>query len=338
MTATAESDYFAGQTILVTGGTGFVGSHFCEALLARGAQVRVPVHQRPLELSQPSLEALKADLTVPADCARVCEGMRFVIHAAGPVSGVGLRKEPYSYLENMRLNMLLLMNTLQAAWHQGVEKFVLFSSSTGYPPLQHAVREEEFWRGEVPAAYLGYGWMRRYFEKLGEFIASCSQMQVLTVRPTAIYGPRDNFDPHTSHVIPALIRRAWARENPFEIWGTGQEVRDFLDVRDLVQGVLLMLEKQTVPEPLNLGYGQDVTIAEIATLILKFCGHTDAEMVFRPDRPVGLPYRRVSIEKARQLLAFSPQISLEEGLRQLCAWYAEFQAQTDRKHVLKADR
>lgn len=315
--------FFFQKTVLITGGTGFVGSHFCENLLNLGAKVRIPIHQRSSRLNSPDLEQIPADLMRTDDCRNLCTNVDFIVHAAGPVSGVGLKKEPYSYLENMRQNTLLLFNMLQAAWHQGVRKFLLFSSSTGYPAIEQPVNETDFWMGDVPESYLGYGWMRRYFEKLGEFVGKSSGMQVLIVRPTAIYGAWDNFDPLTSHVIAALIKRAFDRETPFEIWGTGQEVRDFLEVRDLVRGGLLMLEHAQPGDPVNIGSGQAYTIAEIARLILNHSGNASVPLIFNPERPSALPYRAVNIQKAQNSIGFYPQISLEEGISDLCSWYAK---------------
>jgi GDP-L-fucose synthase len=141
------------------------------------------------------------------------------------------------------------------------------------------------------------------------------------VRPTAVYGRYDNFDPVASHVIPALIRRAVARENPFVVWGTGREVRDFLHIKDLVHGCLLMLEKAANCDPINIGYGKTVRIKDIVQSVLKAAGHERAEVIFDADKPTAIPVRMVDISKATRLLGFAPTISLEEGLQDTVNWY-----------------
>ena len=163
-------------------------------------------------------------------------------------------------MEAITTNLVLTARMLQAAWEAKVGRFLVYSSSTGYPPADHPVREEEMWSAPPPPVYFGYGWMRRFFEILGEFVSSKSEMKVAIVRPTAIYGRWDNFDPRSGHVIPALIRRAVDRENPFVVWGRGDEVRDFLHVSDLAKGSLLALEKLANCDPVNIGYGQAMTI------------------------------------------------------------------------------
>jgi GDP-L-fucose synthase len=163
--------------------------------------------------------------------------------------------------------------------------------------------------------------MRRYCERLGEFVAANSRMKVAIARPTAVYGPGDNFDPATCHVIPALIRRAVEKQNPFVVWGDGNEVRDFLHVHDLARGCLLLLEKHAACDPVNLGYGQAVTIKEIVRIILKAAGHEHATVKFDASKPSVIPFRMVDTAKAQRLLGFAPRITLEAGLAETVKWH-----------------
>lgn len=311
--------FFSGKRILVTGGSGFVGTHFVQALLELGARIRVPIHRRPMIVQDPRVELVQADLTRLEDCRSACEGMQYVIHAAGAVAAAGVTAT--NPMAAMTTNLVLTAQTLQAAWDTGVERYLVFGSSTGYPVTTHPVKEEEMWSGPTHPSYFGYGWMRRYLERISEFAASKSKLGIALVRPTAVYGRYDNFDPATSHVIPALIRRAVAREDPFEVWGTGNEVRDFLHVADLVRGCLLMLEKHAVCDPVNIGYGRTVTIKDVVSAILKAAGHGKAKVVFDSSKPTAIPVRMVDTSKAKRLLGFEPSISLEEGLADTVRWY-----------------
>ena len=314
-----DDSFYKGKKVLVTGGTGFVGLHFVQELLKLGAQVRVPLHERALLLKDDRIETIPADLTRPEDCRKVTNGVQYVFHAAGAVSAAGVTaSNPMAAITS---NLILTSQMLQAAWMEGVERFQVFGSSTGYPAADHAIKEEEMWEGPTYPAYFGYGWMRRYLERISEFVASKSAMKIALVRPTAVYGRWDNFDPVTSHVIPALIRRAVEKQNPYVVWGNGQEVRDFLHITDLVSGCLLTLEKHAECDPVNLGYGKVVTVKEIVGSILKAAGHESAEVVFDTTKPSTIPFRMVDTAKAKVLFGFEAKVSLEDGLSDTVAWY-----------------
>jgi GDP-L-fucose synthase len=203
-----------------------------------------------------------------------------------------------------------------------VRHALVFGSSTGYPAANRPVAEQEMWNGPPYAAYLGYGWMRRYVEKLAEFVADRSGMRIIIVRPGAIYGPRDNFDPATSHVIAALIRRAVERENPFVVWGTGNEVRDILHIEDFVSGSLLALTKSRSNDPVNIASGEATATRDLARLVLDATGH-QAEVRFDATRPVAIPYRVLDVGKARRELGFTPRYRLADGLAATVRWFQE---------------
>ena len=313
--------FYKDKKVLVTGGTGFVGTHFVQALLEQGARVvRIPVHKRQPLIKHESIETVSADLNNLADCLKVCEGMDYVIHAAGAVAAAGVTvTNPMSAIA---ANLILTVRVLEAAWSKGVKRTLIFSSgTTAYPDADYPVKEEEMWNAPPPAVYFGYGWMRRYLELLSGFVASKSDMGLAICRPTAVYGRHDDFDPKTSHVIPALIRRAVEKENPFVVWGTGNEIRDFLHVTDLVRGCLLLLEKHAKCDPVNIGYGKTVTIKEIVEIILKAAGHEDADVRFDASKPTTIPVRMVNTDKAKELLGFIHHVSLADGLKDTVDWY-----------------
>jgi len=319
MSTNATDGFYRGKKVLVTGGTGFVGIHFVQELLERGAMVRIPVHIRPCPIQHDRIELIPANLTLEEDCRRAAKGCQYVFHAAGAVSAAGVTAS--NPMAAITANLILTVQMLQAAWNEGVERFQVFSSSTGYPAADHPIKEEEMWSGPTYPAYFGYGWMRRYLERISEFVASKSGMKIALVRPSAVYGLHDNFDPATSHVIPALIRRAVEKQNPFVVWGTGDEVRDCLHVTDLVRGSLLLLEKHAECDPVNIGYGTAVTVKQIISIILKAADHEAAKLEFDTTKPSTIPFRMVDTAKARKLLGFEPKVSLEEGLTETVRWY-----------------
>ncbi|MHC4662655.1 MAG: NAD-dependent epimerase/dehydratase family protein [Planctomycetota bacterium] len=314
-------DSFKGKNVLVTGGAGFVGSHFVEELLRQGASIRVTVHKRPLRIKDNRIETVKADLTQQEDCNRACRGVDYVVHAAGAVSAAGVTAGD-NPMAAITTNLVLTSRILQAAWAEKVDRFLLFSSSTGYPDVDHPVEEEEFWSEPLHPSYFGYGWMRRYFERMGEYAHSRSNTKVAIVRPTAVYGRHDDFDPVTSHVIPALIKRALEKENPYVVWGSPDVVRDFLYVSDLVTGSLLVLEKHAECDPVNIGYGETVTIGEIVEMVLKAAGHENAAVEFDQSKPTTIPFRMVDTSKAKRILGYKPSLTVEEGIRDTVEWYS----------------
>jgi len=311
--------FYDGKTVLVTGGAGFVGTHIIGELLRYDVRIRVPVHNRPMILRDPRIETVPADLTNEEDCRRVSEGVDCLFHAAGAVSAAAVTAK--SPMGAITTNLILTARVLQAAGECGIKRSLVFSSSTGYPPAAWPIREEEMWMAEPYPGYFGYGWMRRYLEKMASFVMQKSSMGIAVVRPTAVYGPWDNFDPVTSHVVPALIRKAVERMNPYEVWGTGDEVRDFLHVRDLARGCLLMLEHKADGDPVNIGYGRGFTVREMITVILAAAGYADAKLVFDSSKPSTIPFRVVDTSKAKRLFGFEPEISFEDGLRETVAWY-----------------
>lgn len=316
MDAAAEARFLYGRRCLIAGGTGFVGSHFVDALRAAGVETRVAARRAT---GRSGAADVVADFRDREACLRALEGVDVLIHAAGGVGAAGTGAA--AILAGSGDTVQITANLLWAAAQAGVRDVLLFSSSTGYPPADHPVREEEFWSGEVHPAYQGYGWMRRYVEKLAEFATAQCGLRVVVVRPGAVYGPRDNFGPAGGHVVASLIRRAAIREAPFTVWGSGEEVRDFLHVRDLVRGCLLALEKAAPCDPVNIAAGQAVSVRELAAEVLAASGYGDAEVRFDATAPTTIGRRLIDIGKARRILGFEPRITLREGLAETVRWY-----------------
>jgi GDP-L-fucose synthase len=318
---TATGGFYRGKTVLVTGGTGFIGRHIAADLLAQSAHVIVPVHERPLPRELSGAGTIAADLTRPEDCLSVTRGIDYLFHAAGAVAGAGAAAD--AAMSGLVTNLVLTARVLEAAWTNKVGRCLVFSSSTVYPALEHPVREDEMWNGDPDDAYFGYGWMRRYLERLSEFVSQKSGVQMAIVRPTAVYGRHDDFDPGTSHFVPALVRRAVERAHPYEVWGTGEETRDLLHVTDLARGCLLALEKHACGDAINVGSGTPVNVRNVVRLVLDAAGYSNATVAFNAGRPGTIRSRTVDCTKARQLLGFQPSVSLEDGIRDTVRWYYE---------------
>ena len=315
-----ENNFYKGKKVVVTGGSGFIGTHYLIELLERGAIVKTHTHEKPLQIQDDRLEVLEGiDLTNLEDCFKLIEGADYVIHSGGKIA------HPSTVPTDIQIsmqNILVLGNVLEASYKSGVKKFLDLNSSTGYPDIRRPLTEDEFWEGEPYKAYFGYGWMRRYREKLMEHVSKFSGMEIALARGTAIYGPNDNFDPKTCHVVPALIKRVLDGEDPFVVWGTPDVVRDVLYVKDVVKASLLVLEKGESMRPYNVGSGIAITVGDIVNAILKATGKTP-EVIYDETKPTTIPFRMVSTERLTKELGFVPSYIFEEGIQETVNWYLE---------------
>jgi GDP-L-fucose synthase len=306
------------KLVVVTGGSGFIGSHFLLELVKRGARVRTHTFKSPLQVSSEGIEVYEnIDLTKLEDCIKLVEGAEYVIHCGGKVA------HPSTVPTDVQISLAqltLIGNVLEACAKTGVKRFLDLNSSTGYPDIRKPLTEDEFWVDEPYKSYYGYGWMRRYREKLMEHVSKFSGLEIALARCTAIFGPYDNFDLKTCHVVPALIKRHLSGEDPFIVWGSPNVVRDFLYVKDVVNGALLILENGESMRPYNLGYGGGITIGEIVNSILKVTGQTP-EVIWDETKPTTIPFRAVSTERIQNELGFKPKYTFEEGIKETIDWY-----------------
>jgi len=313
-------NFWKGKKVVVTGGSGFIGSHFLNELISRGADVRTHTFKSPLQIDSEGIEVVEnIDLTNLEDCIKLVEGAEYVVHCGGAIA------HPSTVPTDVQISLAqlnIIGNVLEACAKTGVKRFLDLNSSTGYPDIRRPLTEDEFWVDEPYKSYYGYGWMRRYREKLMEHVSKFSGLEIALARCTAIFGPYDNFNLETCHVVPALIKRHLSGENPFLVWGSPDVVRDFLYVKDVVNGALLILEKGESMRPYNLGYGSGVTIGDIVNTILKVTGNTP-EVIWDNSKPTTIPFRAVSTERIQNELGFEPTYSFEEGMRETINWYKE---------------
>jgi GDP-L-fucose synthase len=311
-------NFFKDKKVVVTGGSGFIGTHFLKELINRGARVRTSTNNAQLQFESDELIVYKGlNLLSLDDCLKLTEDADYVIHCAGEVA------HPSSVPTDVQISLKqlnLIGNVLESCAKNGVKRFLDLNSSTGYPDIRRPLTEDEYWVDEPYKSYYGYGWMRRYREKLMEHVSKFSGLEIALARCTAIFGPHDNFDPKTCHVVPALIKRVIDDENPFTAWGSPDVVRDFLYVKDVVDGALLILEKGESMRPYNLGYGGGITIGEILDTILKVTGKTP-EIVWDNTKPTTIPYRAVSTDRIQNELGFKPKYTFEEGIRETIEYY-----------------
>jgi GDP-L-fucose synthase len=313
-------NYFKGKNVLVTGGSGFIGSHFLIKLLELGANVITHTHRRELQVRDERIRVVDGiDLLSIDNCNHLLKDVDYVINCAGHVAHPStVRTDIHTSMSHLNI----VSNLLSACEKNGVKKFIDLNSSTGYPDKRESLKEGEYWTGEPHESYFGYGWARRYREKLIEHVSRFSKTEHYIARCTAIFGPYDNFDLKTCHVVPALIKRHLDLENPFIVWGSPDVVRDFLYVKDVVDGVLLILEKGQPMTPYNLGYGDGITIGEIVDTIIKITGY-NPEVTYDNTKPTTIPFRAVNVDKIKNELGFKPKYTFDEGIKETIKWYID---------------
>ena len=217
------------------------------------------------------------------------------------------------------------MQMLQAAYSAKVKKFLFISTNAVYPLTDFPVKESDV-TNEFYESYHVVAWMKRFTEIVCDMYSSRIKepMKTVIVRPGNLYGPFDKFDWEKSKVIPAIIRRAIEKHNPFEVWGDGMDLKDFLYIDDLVDGLILAMEKLEEFEPINIASGVPVTIRDVLSEILKSADYEDADVQYDSSKPTMIPKRMIDISLAKEKLGFKPKVSLEDGIQRTVDWYRDF--------------
>lgn len=320
--------FFNGKTVCVTGGTGFIGSHAVEQLVLMGAKVVVPSRQtQPKFLKNvlDKIEIRRGDLSDFSNAKKAIQGCDVVVNMAADVAGIEYNKlHPASIFQN---NLTVFFNVIKAAEEQKVERFLVCSSACVYP--RHCslpTPESEGMKDEPEPTNSGYGWAKRMEEFLGQKYAEEYGLSVAIARPYNSYGPRDNFEPKSSHVIPALIKKAFDAEgDTFGVWGDGSHSRSFLYVDDFARGCLEVAARYPEADPVNIGAFEEVTIKEVAHMIAKYVGEKKGKKLepqFNPQGITGQPRRMCDTEKVEKVIGYKAKMNFEQGLKNTIDWYA----------------
>ncbi len=319
-----ESSFWNNKKVLVTGGAGFIGSHVVEKLVARGANVTVLDnfnHGKKINLSNVinSVALIRGECTNMQDTLKACKNQEIVMNLAARVGGIEYNRTHQATM--LGDNLLIETIMFEAAEKAGVERFLVVSSACIYPhDALVPTPEIEGIRGEPEETNGGYGWAKRMAEKLGSYYAGEFGMKVGIVRPYNAYGPRDHFDPKTSHVIPALIKRVLEEENPVIVWGSGKQTRAFLYVEDLADGMIQAIEKYPVADPINLGTDEEVSISDLIQMIILISGKKSS-IEFDTSKPDGSLRRNSDNRKAKEKIGFYAKTKLLDVLQKTIDWY-----------------
>jgi GDP-L-fucose synthase len=302
------------KTILVTGGAGFLGSFVVEKLIKEKGvtpkAIRVP-------------RSKETDLRKWENCVNTVKGVDLVIHLAAKVGGIGFNKQNPGTL--FYDNAVMGINLMEAARQEGVQKFVAIGTICAYPKFTPVpFKEEDLWSGYPEETNAPYGIAKKALLVQAQAYREQYGFDAIYLLPVNLYGPRDNFDPESSHVIPALIKKMvdakLKNEIEVVVWGSGNASREFLYVEDAADGILLATEKYDEPDPINLGVGKEITIRELVSLLAKFTGY-NGKIMWDSSKPDGQPRRSLDITKARRKFGFEAKTRFDDGLRKTIEWY-----------------
>lgn len=309
------SSPLAGKRVLVTGGAGFLGSFVVDALARRGVrEVFVP-------------RSRDYDLVDRGACRRLLADARpdLVFHLAARVGGIGAnRKNPGRYLFDNAMMGLQIFEECRLA---GVPKLVAVGTICAYPKFAPIpFREDDLWNGYPEETNAPYGVAKKLMLVQSQAYRDQYGTNSVVLFPVNLYGPRDNFDLDSSHVIPALVRKCiTAREegrSEVVLWGDGSPTREFLYVEDCAEGLLLAAERYDASDPVNLGSGHEIAIRDLAALVADATGFR-GKFAWDTSQPNGQPRRRLDVTRARERFGFEARTSLSDGLSRTVAWYEE---------------
>jgi GDP-L-fucose synthase len=299
------------KKVLVTGGAGFLGRHVIAALKKEGIEHTIVPRSKDI------------DLRKQEDAEKIVEGVHGVIHLAARVGGIGYNREHPAEL--WYDNLLMGTHMLHESWRAKVEKFVAVGTICAYPKFTPVpFKEEDLWNGYPEETNAPYGIAKKtVMEGVRAYHAQYG-MRAIALLPVNLYGPHDNFNPDSSHVIPALIKKVYdareGKQDHIDVWGTGTATREFLFVEDAAEGIVKAFLQYEKPDPVNLGSGMEISIKDLVTTIAKIMEYT-GEIRWDATKPDGQPRRMLDTSKAEHEFGFKAQTSFKEGLEKAIAWY-----------------
>jgi GDP-L-fucose synthase len=311
--------FWDGKRVIVTGGAGFLGSFVTEQLGQQGAQdVFIPRIENYNLVDPQGINAMYSDALKGIDPRDVV-----IIHLAANVGGIGANREhPAEFFYD---NLMMGVQLMHEAYKKNVGKFVAIGTVCAYPKFTPVpFKEDNLWIGYPEETNAPYGLAKKMMLVQAQAYREQYGFNAIFLLPVNLYGPRDNFNLQTSHVIPALIRKALeARdrgEKVLSVWGDGSPTREFLYVEDAAKGIITAAEKYNGPEPVNLGSGYEISIKDLAEMIVRLTGF-GGKLIWQTDKPNGQPRRGLDVSRAREYFGWEANMRFEDGIRRTIEWY-----------------
>jgi GDP-L-fucose synthase len=307
--------FWKNKRVCVTGGAGFLGSFVLEALRKRGAEdIFVPKIEEYDLVQVESIQRMLADAKPD-----------MIIHLAAQVGGIGANQErPAEFFYN---NLMMGVQLIHQAWLSGVKKFVVIGTICAYPKFTPIpFREENLWDGYPEETNAPYGLAKKMLLVQSQAYRQQYGFNSIFLLPVNLYGPNDNFDPRSSHVIPALIRKCFEAkergEDEIVVWGDGSPTREFIYVEDAAEGIVRASETYDGSEPVNIGSGFEISIKELVEMIARITQFS-GRIIWDHTKPNGQPRRRLDVSRADQYFGFRAKVSFEQGLTSTIDWYRQ---------------
>jgi GDP-L-fucose synthase len=311
--------FWDGKRVIVTGGAGFLGSFVTEQLAQRGAHdVFIPRIENYNLIDPQGVEAMYGDGLRDVDPRNV-----IIIHLAANVGGIGANREhPAEFFYD---NLMMGVQLMHQAYKRNVGKFVAIGTVCAYPKFTPVpFKEDDLWNGYPEETNAPYGLAKKMMLVQAQAYREQYGFNAIFLLPVNLYGPRDNFNLRTSHVIPALIRKALEAKERGDpellVWGDGSPTREFLYVEDAAAGILAAAEKYNGPDPVNLGSGYEISVKDLAEMIVRLTGY-GGRIVWQPDKPNGQPRRGLDVSRARDYFGWEARVRFEDGMRRTIEWY-----------------
>ena len=303
------------KRIVVTGGAGFLGRQVIAQLCQAGAdgqKITVP-------------RSRDCDLRQMEHCKRIVDQQDVVVHLAAHVGGIGLNREKPAEL--FYDNLMMGTQLIHAAYEAGIEKFTCVGTICAYPKFTPVpFKEDDLWNGYPEETNAPYGIAKKALLVQLEAYRQQYGFDGIYLLPVNLYGPEDNFDPRSSHVIPALIRKVHEAqlrgEKQLPVWGDGSPTREFLYSEDAARGIVMATQHYSSHEPVNLGTGYEISIRTLIELICELMDF-EGEIVWQTDQPNGQPRRCLDTERAQKAFGFTANVEFRQGLQQTIAWYRQ---------------